>query len=80
MAYGALCIGQGQAQEANEVDKLAQGGREQDEAHGHQRQHPEDELPEEMGGYGAHQIWEKEECMEVEGNREGGGGGAGPHL
>ena len=25
-------------------------------------------------------IWEKEECMEVEGNREGGGGGAGPHL
>ena len=55
MAYGALCIGQGQAQEANEVDKLAQGGREQDEAHGHQRQRPEDELPEEMGGYGAHQ-------------------------
>ena len=55
MAYGALCIGQGQAQEANEVDKLEQGGREQDEAHGHQRQHPEDELPEEMGGYGAHQ-------------------------
>ena len=25
-------------------------------------------------------IWEKEERMEVEGNREGGGGGAGPHL
>ena len=26
------------------------------------------------------EIWEKEEHMEVEGNREGGGGSAGPHL
>ena len=61
------------APEANDVDHLAQGGQEQDEAQGHHRQWAEDKIPEKIC------IWEKEERRVFEANGEG-EGGDGPHI